>query len=318
MPRVALEQLMLSFGGLTGVSMEIEDLDRSRGEESLLEKIEDADILIGDFTFQVPITEKAVNQAKALKLIQQPSAGYQQIDLKACERKGIPVCNTGSANAEAVAEFTVMAALFLLKNARLYSLRLQEKKWTDPLSIQSRELKEKNICILGLGRIGREVARRFKPFGARLFYYDLYRNEAAEEELGIKYVGLDELIQKADVFTVHLPLTSKTKDLIGTERLKKFKASCVLVQVARGGVVNEQALTQALRENALAAAWVDVFQDEPLPVNSPFYDCPNLVMTPHMAGVTEEARQRIVQAAMSNIARCIKGEELKDLVRSYE
>lgn len=317
LPKEAVEQLLRSFGGIE-VPLEIVEVDRSRGEEGVVEKIGDCDILVGDFTFQIPIGSRALAAQKSLKLIQQPSAGFQQIDVKACERHGVPVCNTGSANAEAVAEFTVMAALFLLKRVKPYAEKLEKGEWTEPLAIRSRELKGKRVGILGLGRIGREVARRLKPFGVELYYYDLFRNESAEKDLDIAFCELQPLLQQADCLTVHLPLTKKTRGLIGAELLKKMKRDAVVVQVARGGIIEESALADALSQGTLAGAWVDVFSEEPPGPNSPYFTCGNCLLTPHMAGVTEEARQRIVQAAMANIARCIRGEPLLDQVQSYE
>lgn len=313
-----VKQLVAGLGGVNPDEILVEDIDRTRGEEAVAEKIEDVDILVGDFTFQIPITEKSLSRAKKLRLIQQPSAGFQQIDVKAAEKLGIPVCNTGSANAETVAEFTLMAALALIKNAYPYHEGLRKGAWVEPLAIQSRELKGKNFCILGLGRIGREVAARAKPFGVRLFYYDLFRQPAVEKEIPIEFMELDALLKKAEVLTVHVPLTSKTANLLSAERLELLPSQAVVVQMSRGGVVDEAALMERLKSNKLAGAWVDVFTSEPLPGDHPFTSCPRAFITPHMAGVTEEARMRIVQAAMSNIGRAVRGEPLQDMVKSYE
>lgn len=313
------KQLVAGFGGVNPDDIVVEDIDRTQGEEAVAEKIEDVDILVGDFTFQVPITEKSLSRAKKLKLIQQPSAGFQQIDVKAAQKRGIPVCNTGSANAEAVAEFTLMAALALIKNAYPYHEGLRKGAWVEPLAIQSRELKGKNFCILGLGRIGREVAARAKPFGVKLFYYDLFRQpEAVEQAIPIEFLELDALLKRADVLTIHVPLTSKTEGLLSAERLELLPPQAVVVQMSRGGVVDEAALIERLKSSKLAGAWVDVFAQEPLPADHPFTASPRAFITPHMAGVTEEARMRIVQAAMSNIGRAIRGEPLQDIVKSYE
>lgn len=314
----AVKSMLESFGAVPkGDEVDVVACPRDKGEDGLVPLIEDADIVVGDFTFQMPITEKSLNHAKKLKLIQQPSAGYQQIDVEAANKLNIPVANTAGANAPSVAEHTVMLVLALLKNVMKAHAATTSGKWPQ-LELASYELKGKNVSILGMGRIGKEVVRRFKSFEVNLCYYDKYRlTEEQEKEMGITYKPFPDILKSSDVVTIHVPLTKETEGWLGEKELGMMKSGAVLVNVARGGIVNEAALAEAVKKQKLFGAAADVFEKEPIELPNPLAGVNNLILTPHVAGVTSESRMRIIQDAMTNIGRVLRGEHPQDLVRIY-
>lgn len=301
-----------------GVTLDVAAHDSSKGEDELCRLISDADIVVGDFTFQVQLNEKVLSHAKKCKLIQQPSVGYQHIDVEAAQKLGLRVANTAGANVNAVAEHTVMSVLALMKNLLKHHHETQKGNWTPPLAIESYELQGKNFCIMGMGRIGKEVAKRARVFDVNIFYYDKYRlKEDDEKALGITYLEPDELLKKADVLTLHLPLTKETRHFINKDTLVKIKSSSVLVNVSRGDIVDEQALSDALKANKLFGAAIDVFKDEPPKPDSPLLSAPRILLSPHAAGVTVESRMRIMQLVAANMSRVLHGEEPQDIVKIY-
>ncbi len=279
-------------------------------EEKLIEEIRDADIVIGDYTFNTPITARVIEAAGRLKLIQQPSAGYNEIDVAACTKRGIPVANTPGANDIGVAEHTVMLALACLKKLPLFNAATHRGEWLFPARqrIGVFEIDGKTYGLIGMGRTGRETARRLVPFGVKALYYDLVRLSPEEEEkFQAKFAPLEEILKTADVISVHLPLTSETRGIIDAEKLALMKPSAFLINVGRGELVVESALAEAVRSGKIAGAAADVFSAEPPPKDHPFFGLENMILTPHLAGSTRESGARIIGMAVENIARVLNG-----------
>ena len=174
------------------------------------------------------------------------------------------------------------------------------------------ELAGKTLGIVGYGRIGRELAKRARAFDMRVVYFDVVRSEEADAP---EFRELDRLLAEADVVSLHAPLTAETKHLIDDETIAKMKAGAVLVNTARGPLVDPEALAKALRTGRVRAAAIDVFDTEPPPSDSPLLGLDNVVLSPHMAGVTQESVMRIVGAALENCRRAARGEEPHDVVR---
>ncbi|MFZ5569384.1 MAG: 2-hydroxyacid dehydrogenase [Thermodesulfobacteriota bacterium] len=284
--------------------------------EKIQQAVVDADIIVGDFTFRNNITADIVRAARNVKLIQQPSAGYQHIDLEACARMGIRVANCPGANSVAVAEHTVMCGLGLLKKILAANRSTQQGEWKQ-LEIRPAELGGKTWGIVGMGRIGRAVAQRLKPFGVNLIYYSRTRLTIQEEkELGAAHRVLAELFAVADVISLHCPLTDETRNMINATTLASLKPTAVLINVGRGELVDEQALADALQKGGIAGAALDVFSEEPIRPGNPFLNSPhpNLILTPHIAGVSNEAQLRIIHMTMANIARALRGERPENLL----
>ncbi len=284
--------------------------------EAMQQAVADADIILGDFTFNNKITADIAKAARKVRLIQQPSSGYQHIDVEACTAMGIPVANCPGANCIAVAEHTVMCGLGLLKKIIFASQSTQKGEWKQ-MEIRPVELHGKRWGIVGMGRIGRAVAERIKPFGVHILYYSRSRlNKKDERERGIVFTSLADLFTSADVISLHCPLTDETRKLVNAATIATMKTTSVLINVGRGELVDEQALADALRNGKIAGAALDVFCEEPIRPENPFLQTThgNLILSPHIAGVSNESQLRIIDMTMENIARALRGEKPENLL----
>lgn len=283
----------------------------------LRESLAWADVVIGDYTFKIALDANAMKAAAPCLLVQQPSAGYQHIDVEAAAREGICVANVAGANAIGVAEHTIMAALALLKKLLMQHEKTAAGGWAqDEMAAHGVfELHEKTLGIVGMGRIGREVAARAKPFGCSIVYYDVNRlPPGLEAKLDVAFSEMEDLLRASDVVTLHAPLTSGTRNMLDERRMGQMKHGAVIVNVARGGLVDEAALASALAEGRLAGAAVDVFSEEPLSADNPLLEAPNTILTPHTAGATNESRLRIIGVAMNNVAAVLDGRAPEGIV----
>jgi len=281
------------------------------------EAVRGADVIIGDYSFRLPIDEAAAEAARGCLLIQQPSIGYQHIDLDATRREGTPVANAGAANARGVAEHTIMFILCLLKNALYFHHKTAEGEWSqqEMFTVGLQELDGKVLGIVGMGNIGREVALRARPFGCRMVYYDIEGlPPQLEEELGVERMELDNLMRTSDIVTLHVPLTPETRHLIDSEKLALMKPEAFLLNLARGEVVDEKALAEVLEEDRLAGAGIDVFTQEPIDPANPLLKSPKVILSPHLAGSTSESRIRIIQVTIDNVVRVLSGERPLNVV----
>ena len=285
--------------------------------EEIKENISRADVVLGDYTFRHKITADTVSTTQNLQLIQQPSVGYQHIDVEACTVRGIKVANTAGANAVSVAEHTIAWGLCLLKNMFHAHTSTRSGGW-EQMNIKPAELQAKVWGIVGLGYIGRAVAERLQPFQlSRIVYYDIVRQDASvEQKLSVEYIEMADLLKQADILSLHVPLTEATRFLINQSTLSSMKSGAYLINVARAELVDEMALAEAIRNGKIAGAGIDVFSEEPVTENNPLLGVKNnkLLFSPHVAGVTDEGAGRIINMAAANIARLLKGEKLESLV----
>jgi glyoxylate reductase len=296
---------------VSGISFSVVDVHKFP-EDKLAEEIADADILLGDFTGNTPITRRVVQAAKKLKLIQQPSVGYNHIDINACKEFGIPVANTPGANDIGVAEHTIMLALACLKNLPLYNAKTHQGEWlfTQAQRTGIFELNGKTYGLMGMGRTARAVAERLVPFGVKLLYYDIIQLKVEDEKkYHAVYASMEEILKTADVVSLHLPLTAETTKIIDAAKLALMKSTAVLINVGRGALVDEAALAEALRGKKIAFAAVDVFTEEPPSANHPLFGLENVILTPHLAGSTRESGIRIINMSLDNLGRVMKGEK---------
>ena len=265
-----------------------------------------ADYLLG-FVGRLP--DGALAAAPRLKLVQLMSVGYDRFDLAAARAARVPVAVNGGANAIAVAEHAVMLMLATLKHLTELNASVHAGWWRGH---QPRlyELWHSTVGIVGLGRIGQQVARRLQGWEANLIYYDPIRQPAERErELGVAYRPLDALLAESDVITVHVPLDARTRHLIDARALGLTKPTAVLVNTARGELVDEAALAEALRAGRLLGAGLDVFGEEPPPPGHPLLGLPNAVLTPHVAGPTWQSWPRRFTNCYANIERVQRGEK---------
>ena len=276
----------------------------------LVEAVRGADVIIGDFTFRLPIDAAVAEAARGCLIIQQPSIGYQHIDLEATRRVGIPVANVGAANAVGVAESTIMFMLVLLKKALYFHAKTARGEWAqqDIFTLGMLEAYGKTLGIVGMGHIGKEVAARAKAFGCRIVYCDpVPLPEEMEGELGAERMELEDLLRVSDIVTLHVPLTPSTKRLIDRERLALMRPDAYLLNLARGEVVDEAALAEALEKGRLAGAGIDVFSQEPVNPDNPLLGSDKVILSPHISGGTDESRVRMIQVTVENVMRVLSG-----------
>lgn len=301
----------LRAGGLDDLEVVV---PQDRTQAAFVEAVEGADLVVGDYTFELEIDRAVIDAMEGCRLIQQPSAGYQHIDIEYAAEKGIPVANSGGANDIAVAEHTVMCGLALLKHLLKADKETRSGNWPQ-LEIGGVELADRTWGIVGFGRIGREVAKRLSGFGCNIVFSDPFPPpQATQDELGVKESELAALLSKSDVVSLHCPLTDETRNLIDSEALAKIGSTGFLVNVARGEVLVESDLVEALRSGKLGGAAIDVYAEEPPGPGHPLYGLENVILSPHVAGVTAESRRRIMAATVENLLRAAKGEALHDVV----
>ncbi len=314
----AVRGMLAGVTGSEDILVEVYNGDAGPGLE---EAVRGADVIIGDFTFRLPIDAAVAEAARGCRLIQQPSIGYQHIDLEATRRAGIPVANVGAANAVGVAEHAVMFMLCLLKRALYFHAKTARGEWgqQDIFTLGLGELHGKTLGIVGMGNIGREVALRARPFGCRMLYHDLRRlPEEEERELGVEFAELEGLLRASDIVSLHVPLTPETRHLMDRERLAMMKPGAYLLNLARGEVVDEEALAEALREGRLAGAGIDVFAEEPVNPDNPLLASDRVMLSPHVAGGTDESRVRMLQVTVENVVGALSGGKPRFVVNGVE
>lgn len=277
--------------------------------EDNLRELADTDFLVLGLE---PVTETCFARGPGIKLVQRLGVGYDNIDLEAATRRGIPVCNMPDFNAATVAEHTLMLILALQRRVFESTLLMKAGHWP-AAAVASQgmfELRGKILGILGMGAIGREVARRARAFDVEIRYYDRQRPPASvEQALGLVSTPLKKLLAESDIVSCHLPLTPETRGLLGADHFRAMKPSAILINTARGALLDEAALVQALERGTIAGAGLDVYTEEPLDPRSPLRRCPNLLLTPHTAGQTREAMDRMVAMMLENIQRVARGDQ---------
>jgi phosphoglycerate dehydrogenase-like enzyme len=249
--------------------------------------------------------------APKLRLIQLLSAGYDAVDIEAARRAKVPVANNGGANAISVAEHAVMLMLTTARRVVWQHASVSGGRWRGngpPPTMY--ELYDKTLGIVGLGNIGKKVARRARAFGMNVEYYDVKRlTEDEEDALGVKFRLLKELCRRSDFISLHVPLNASTRHIIGAEELALMKPSAIIVNTSRGPVIDEKALAKVLAEHKIFGAGLDVFDQEPPPPNNPLFKLDNVVLTAHFAGPTSDNHTARFRNAFDNLQRVARGEQ---------
>lgn len=249
-------------------------------------------------------------QAPNLKLVQLISAGYDRIDVEAARQARVPVANNGGSNSVAVAEHTMLLMLSVYKKLAWQHNNVVSGKWRVGDADQTRlyELSGKTLGIVGLGTIGKKVARRAQAFDMRVHYYDTIRlTEDQEDALGVKFVLFPELLRTSDVVSLHVPLNERTRNMMSTREFATMKDSAILINTCRGPVVDENALHQALTTRQISAAGLDVLVEEPPPTDHALFALENVTVTPHIAGPTWENWTKAFRNAFDNVQRVASG-----------
>jgi phosphoglycerate dehydrogenase-like enzyme len=275
-------------------------------DEEKIRLLEEAEFLV---LHPAKLSPDLMRRAKNLRLIQLLTAGYDQIDLRLAAELGVPVATNGGANAWAVAEHAVALLLTLYKRLIHCDRSVREGRWRQPVTgFNTFEVAGKTLGLIGAGKIGRKVARRFAGFECDIIYYDVVAAPDIEEDLGARRVSLDELLREADIVSLHVPATPETTGLINQQTLGVMKKSAVLINTSRGAAVDEDALVEALKEEQILGAGLDVFCQEPIQDDHPILELENVVVSPHTAGHTYEGWYRRTQFAWENIQRVVAGE----------
>jgi (S)-sulfolactate dehydrogenase len=269
---------------------------------ALLETLAEARAIIVRNRTQVD--SELLDHAPNLKVVGRLGVGLDNIDLEACKARSVVVCPATGANDIAVAEYAITAALVLLRGAWSASDRMIAGEWprTD---LMGREMSGKRLGLVGFGSIARKVAARAMALGMSVSAFDPYLAADDPAWSDVRTATLADLAADCDVISIHVPLTEETRHLIGVEFIRSMRAGSILINTARGGVVDESALVEALREGRLGGAALDVFQSEPLDGESgaAFAGVPNVLLTPHIAGITEEANQRVSLVTAQNVLK---------------
>ena len=273
-----------------------------------LEALRDAEYLVGFVDGLVD--HDLFSGAPKLKLVQLLSAGYDKANVDAARHAGVPVANNGGANAVAVSEHAILLMLAVSRQLATLHNSVISGRWPGEVTPRIHELRGKTLGIVGLGTIGKKTARLAAAFGMHLTYYDITRlAEDQEDALGVRFRLLRELLHDADIVTLHTPLNASTQHLIGAPELALMKPDAILVNTARGPIVDEAALHQALSDGTIAGAALDVFDQEPPPVDHPLFRLDNVVLTPHLAGPTFESNVARVRNAFDNVQRVARGDQ---------
>lgn len=279
--------------------------------EDTPEKVKNAEVIVVN---RVLMNEQTLKDAENLKMIAITATGYNMIDKAYTDSRGITVANVKGYSTDSVAQHTFALVLFLMEQMGYYDEFVKSGTYASVGSFDTSvrktyELAGKTWGIIGMGAIGRKVAEIASVFGCKVIYYSTSGNN---KDQGYPHVELDELLKKSDIVSVHAPLNQDTQGLLTLEKFRLMKPSALFINMARGLIVKEEDLAQALKEGAIAAAGLDVLCKEPMEVDNPllqFQDSGKLVITPHIAWATVEARQRVVEEVGLNIQAFLKGEE---------
>ena len=290
-----------------GYEIQRNNTGRPYEKEEMLKLIRDVDgIIIGIDELSAEIIE----EANKLKVISKYGIGVDNIDINMATNKKIIVTNTPTANVDAVADLTFGLILSLARRIPEADKKTKSGEWE---KIIGKPVWEKTLGIIGLGKIGRQVVKRAQGFKMNILVYDLVKDEKFAQSYSIKYVNLEELLQKSDYITIHIPLNDATRDMISYEELEKIKKGAFLINTSRGGIVDEGALYNALRNNKLRGAALDVYNNEP-PRESTLKELDNVIMTPHIGAYTEEAIENMSIQAAQNLIDVLEGREPQNRV----
>ena len=291
-------------------------------EDEVIARAGDAEVIMVDAVY--PVTEKMIQGMPKLKLIHSEGVAYNRIDTEAAAKAGVYVCNNRAVNAGQVAEHTVLLMLAVMRrltegDAMIRAGRQGEAKYTF-IQQELKDLIDQRVGLVGFGAIGRELAKRLLPFGCRLFYYDPFRaDEATEREYNITYLEKDELLRTSDVITLHVPVTPSTTNFINRDTLALMKPSAILINCARGAVVNSADLAEAVKTGKIYGAGIDTIDPEPVSADDPLVCLPEpwcyrVILSPHIAGTTVSVFLSSYRNFFNAIAAVMAGEKPKNVV----
>jgi len=286
-----------------GFKVQVNPHNKKLNENELIEMIGDA---VGLIAGTEPITEKVLNHAKELKVISRYGVGMDNIDLDAAKKRGIKVYNTPNAPAKAVAELTLSLILNCMRRIPKSSQSMREGTWQPQMG---HSLYGKTLGIIGLGRIGKELVKLIQPFNVEILAYEKYPDNDFITSHNITPESLETVLSKSDIVSIHLPLIDETRKIIGAKELSLMKHDSILINTARGALVDEDALINALREGAIAGAALDAFESEPY--SGELLNFNNVLLTPHIGTYTEETRMTMEMETVDNLIKGLSGVAVK-------
>ena len=280
--------------------------ERTETEALAIERIGDHEIVLVN---KVPITENLLNACPNIKMISVQATGYNIVDTAACAKRGIPVCNVPDYGTAAVAQFTLALMLELCHRIGHHDAVVHDGKWCASPTFcfwdtPQMELGGKTLGIIGFGRIGQATAKLAQAFGMRVITTSRTQKE---NDLGVEYVDMDTLLAESHFVSLHCPLFADNTKMVNAEFIGKMRNGAFLINTARGGLLDEQAVADALVSGKLAGAAVDVVTEEPMKTYNPLLNCPNCIITPHIAWAPKESRQRLLDCCVENIRAFLQG-----------
>lgn len=304
LPKIARDELEKSC------EVEIWDHETPPSYETLVKNIADKKGLLCLLTDRIDAA--LMNAAPNLKVISQCAVGYDNIDIETASARGIAVGNTPGVLTDATADFAFTLLLSAARRVVEGMNYVRAGKWETwgLTNLLGQEVFGATLGIIGMGRIGQAVAKRARGFEMRVLYYDLLRQQEAEKVLGVEYIPLDALLAEADFVSLHVNLTSETRNLFGSREFELMKPTAILVNTARGPIVDPDALYMALKAGQIAYAALDVTEPEPLPSDHRLLSLPNLIVAPHIASATVTSRTKMAMMAVENLIAGVQGKEL--------
>ena len=276
-----------------------------RTQDEVARLLPDVDVVLGDWSPSL----RLLDPGPRVCFVQQPSVGVDGIDVDACTAAGVPVANCAGANTTSVAEWCVSATLALLRRTVEADAAVRGGSWPQT-ALGGRELAGSRVGVVGMGPVGRATAALFGAFGCDVAYW----SRSPKDDAPARWSGLDDLLATSDVVVLVIALGEATRDLLDEAALARLKPGALVVNAARGGVLDEDALARALHGGHVGGAALDVFRVEPLPAGSPLRDAPRLLLSPHAAGSTVQAVSRILEQTNANLRRALDGEPVVDVV----
>ncbi|KKS70217.1 MAG: D-isomer specific 2-hydroxyacid dehydrogenase NAD-binding protein [Parcubacteria group bacterium GW2011_GWA1_42_7] len=293
-----------------GYDVEVSDVDGVLPRKVLLEKVKGADAVLSLLTDKIN-AEFLDAAGPQLKIVANYAVGFDNIDVKALDEKNVIAANTPGVLNESVAEMSITLLLAIAKKVVEADKFMREGKYKGwgPMMFLGNDLAGKTLGLIGLGRIGQVVAQRMSAgFEMKVIYYDIKRNEEAEKKYNLEYRDLESLLKDSDFVSIHVPMTPETKHLLGADQFKMMKKTAYLVNTARGPVIDENALVEALKAGLIKGVALDVYENEPAMAEG-LKDLPNTILIPHIASATEETRGAMSELAAKNIIAALSGEE---------
>ena len=277
--------------------------ERAENDAEMIERAKDAEIMI---IANQPLSANVINSCPNLKMISVAFTGFDHIDMEACRENNILVSNSSGYANQAVAELVFGLTIDLMRNLKACDQATRESKTRDGLI--GNELAGKNFGIIGFGSIGQKTAKIAKAFGCNLLV-DNHKEHPIGKELGVEYLDIDEVMARSDIISLHVPLKESTEGLIDAQKIGLMKEDAILINTARGPVVDSKALAEALNNEEIAGAGIDVFEMEPpIPEDHPLLNAKNTVLAPHVAFATEEAFLKRAEIVFANIEKWLDGQ----------